>query len=112
MLIYICTQAQTEIPYPEQRLPLPDLYDLARQYSEGPQGDPFAPQPPPTFFPIVTEQPFLPQKPARRTKRPRKEETCGFCNGDDTKNKMGQPEVMITCDECARSGNTHNIYEL
>jgi hypothetical protein len=107
ILIYVCTQVQTELPYPEQAQPIPDLYDPTRQYSEGPQGDPFAPQPPSTFFPIQPEQPVLPQKPAKRKKRPRREETCGFCTGDEAGNRQGQPEAMITCDECARSGNIH-----
>jgi hypothetical protein len=111
MLTRICTQAQPEASYPEQCMPIPDFYAPVRQYSEGPQGDPFAPQPPPTYFPVEAEQPIVPQKPARRKKRPRKEEVCGFCDGDDTKNKEGQPELMITCDECGRSGNARSIYQ-
>lgn len=107
ILIRICIQVQLEASYPEQCLPFPNMYDAVRQYSEGPQGDPFAPQPPPTYFPVEAELPILSQKPARRKKKPRKEEICGFCQGNDTENKKGQPELMITCDECARSGNTH-----
>lgn len=101
----VAQQVQLEASYPEQCLPFPNMYDAVRQYSEGPQGDPFAPQPPPTYFPVEAELPILSQKPARRKKKPRKEEICGFCQGNDTENKKGQPELMITCDECARSGH-------
>ncbi|KAL5526775.1 SAS3 [Sanghuangporus sanghuang] len=80
------------------------------QYPQGPEGDPFAP--PPHFFPgsSIGNAPdgagAMPQKPVRRSKRkPRREEECGFCGGDNAKNKAGVPERMVTCTDCGRSGH-------
>lgn len=75
-----------------------------QQYSEGPQGDPFAPQATLAYFPIEAEPPPPPAKPIKRKRKARREEECGFCQGDDAKNKEGQPETMVTCTECGRSG--------
>jgi hypothetical protein len=77
-----------------------------RQYSQGPQGDPFAPPPPSFQLPPDPEQEARrsPPKPMRKKRKPRKEEECGFCQGNDEKNKKGERELMVTCDECSRSG--------
>ncbi|KAH8117798.1 hypothetical protein DFH11DRAFT_859771 [Phellopilus nigrolimitatus] len=81
------------------------------QYAQGPQGDPFAPQPPPQFFPdpnLHTPTDELAQtvsKPVKRKRRPRREEECGFCGGSDSKNRQQQPERMVVCNDCGRSGH-------
>lgn len=80
----------------------PQHYLQAPQYSDAPQGDPFAPQP--SYFPVQEEQPLPTPKPVKRKRKPRREEECGFCQGDDSKNKSGESEPMVTCDECGRSG--------
>ncbi|KAI0925909.1 hypothetical protein AcV5_008515 [Taiwanofungus camphoratus] len=87
-------------PFPFQQLPIPQ----PRQYSQGPQGDPFAPQPLPAYLPVEEPAP-PPSKPVRKKRAPRREEECGFCQGDDSKNKQGVPEPMVTCAECGRSGH-------
>ncbi|KDQ56969.1 hypothetical protein JAAARDRAFT_58448 [Jaapia argillacea MUCL 33604] len=76
-----------------------------RHYSQGPQGDPFAPQPPAAYFPPEQEQPVHPTKPVKKKRKPRREEECSFCEGSDAKNRDGEPEVMVTCVECGRSGH-------
>ncbi|KAJ7220037.1 hypothetical protein GGX14DRAFT_354739 [Mycena pura] len=69
------------------------------QYSQAPQGDPFAPQP--EYHPMpIDEPPTLPSKPARRRRGPPREHKCGFCGGS-SKNTTGQ---LATCYECGRSG--------
>ena len=93
-----------ENPYLHQQLHPLDDYQI-RQYSQGPQGDPFAPQIPSPYFPIQ-EQPLPPPQPPK-PKRKRKflrEEECSFCQGNETRNKAGKPESMVTCVECGRSG--------
>ncbi|KAF4613588.1 hypothetical protein D9613_007898 [Agrocybe pediades] len=95
------TKPENEEP-PSQQLSS-DEY-LIRQYSEGPQGDPFAPQIPVPFFPVEPERPVQPPKLKRRRKVLREEE-CSFCQGNETKNKRGEPEAMLTCHECGRSGH-------
>ncbi|GLB40489.1 putative histone acetyltransferase [Lyophyllum shimeji] len=57
------------------------------------------------YFPIQLEQSMLPRKPVKRKRKPPREPECSFCRGNDRKNKMGQPELMATCDECGRSGH-------
>ncbi|KAF8896245.1 hypothetical protein BD779DRAFT_1494815 [Infundibulicybe gibba] len=49
--------------------------DPIRQYSQGPQGDPFAPQPPPAYFHLDTG-PIQTPKPIKRKRKPRREEEC------------------------------------
>jgi hypothetical protein len=73
------------------------------QYDQGPRGDPFAPQPAP-YLHIQEEVVPPPTKPPKRKRKPRREPECGFCQGDDKKNKEAEPEVMVTCEECGRSG--------
>ncbi|KAG9315248.1 acyl-CoA N-acyltransferase [Chiua virens] len=92
---------QDQFPPPLQKIypqePLP--------YDQGPQGDPFAPQPPAPYLPVPeTELPRVP-RPQRRKRKPRREEECGFCQGNDLKNKLGEPEPMVSCEECGRSGH-------
>ncbi|KAJ3525042.1 hypothetical protein NM688_g8463 [Phlebia brevispora] len=72
------------------------------QYSQGPQGDPFAPQP--SYF-SVEAPPENPPKPVKKKRKPRRESICGFCKGDDARNSVGQTEKMISCVECGRSGH-------
>ncbi|OBZ72296.1 Histone acetyltransferase KAT7 [Grifola frondosa] len=68
------------------------------------QGDPFA-EPPPAYLPVEEPAP-PPTKPLKRKRRPPpREEECGFCHGDDTKNKTGVPELLVSCAECGRSGH-------
>ncbi|KAG2058506.1 hypothetical protein BDR06DRAFT_1018300 [Suillus hirtellus] len=74
------------------------------QYDQGPRGDPFAPQPAP-YLHIQEEVVSPPIKPPKRKRKPRREPECGFCQGDDKRNKEAEPEVMVTCVECGRSGH-------
>ncbi|KAI5119834.1 hypothetical protein M0805_008400 [Coniferiporia weirii] len=80
-----------------------------QRYAQGPQGDPFAPQLPPHFFPSTNlnaeEQVHAIQKPVKRKRRPRREEDCGFCGGNDSKNRRNGQERMVACDDCGRSGH-------
>ncbi|KAL4062857.1 hypothetical protein J3A83DRAFT_4108049 [Scleroderma citrinum] len=73
------------------------------QYDQGPRGDPFAPQPSAAYIHIPEQVSQVP-KPQKRRRRPRREDECGFCQGNDSKNKQGHPELMVSCDECGRSG--------
>lgn len=77
-------------------------------YLQGPQGDPFAPQPSPTYLPVEVELP-VPPKPIKKKRKPRRETDCSFCGGDDTKNKEGEPETMVTCADCGRSGESIRV---
>ncbi|TFK93998.1 hypothetical protein K466DRAFT_36586 [Polyporus arcularius HHB13444] len=95
--------AKEETPYPPAPYP-PYHHVNAPQYPEGPQGDPFAP-PPPAYVPVEEPVP-LPAKPLKKRKRPpAREEECGFCSGNDSKNRDGQPELMVSCVDCGRSGH-------
>ena len=94
------------VPFFQTAFPLsllPDAPNHIREYSQGPQGDPFAQPPPPDYFPPVSEAVLTP-KPQKKKKKVRREPNCGFCGGNDKKNKIGEPEEMISCDECGRSG--------
>ncbi|KAF9266517.1 hypothetical protein L218DRAFT_996694 [Marasmius fiardii PR-910] len=78
------------------------------QYDQGPQGDPFALPPQTTFFPppaLVEEAHVQTPKPPKRKRKPKREEECGFCQGNDSNNKHGEPEQMLTCHVCGRSGH-------
>ncbi|KAM5538485.1 hypothetical protein V8D89_007818 [Ganoderma adspersum] len=86
--------------------PLYPPYQSSRvdSYPQGPQGDPFA-QPPPVYIPVEEPVP-LPAKPVKKRKRPvAREEECGFCSGNDSENRQGQPELMVSCVDCGRSGH-------
>ncbi|KAF8274749.1 hypothetical protein EI94DRAFT_1712954 [Lactarius quietus] len=86
-------------------LSLPTNTHLIREYSQGPQGDPFAlPLPPPEYFSPATEA-VLATKPPKKKRKVRREPNCGFCSGNDKKNNIGEPEEMVSCDECGRSGH-------
>ena len=98
----VLSQTQQEIHDIQHQEVPPEDYQM-RQYSQGPQGDPFAPQLPPPFFPIEQQQ-LLPTPKPKRKRRIRREEECGFCQGNDTRNTMGDPELMLTCHMCGRSG--------
>ena len=78
------------------------------QYLQGPQGDPFAPQPPQTYLPIEPKPLVLP-RPVKKKRRPRRETECSLCEGDDSKNREGDLERMISCAECGRSGQSTSI---
>lgn len=78
------------------------------RYIQGPQGDPFAPQPPQTYLPAEVELP-APLKPLKKKRKPRRETECSFCGGDDAKNKEGEPETMVTCADCGRSGESMRV---
>ncbi|CDO70872.1 hypothetical protein BN946_scf184804.g4 [Trametes cinnabarina] len=95
-----------EVPQPPPSYP---QYSFSRlqQYPQGPQGDPFA-EPPPVYVPM--DEPLepvpLPAKPLKKRKRPpAREEECGFCHGNDAMNKNGEPELMVSCVDCGRSGH-------
>ena len=88
-------------PFPHRYSPSRQYPHEPQQYDQGPQGDPFAPQP--LCLPIVETFPS-PQKPLKKKRRPQREEECGFCSGNDYKNKKGEPETMLTCEDCSRSG--------
>ncbi|KAF8339644.1 uncharacterized protein EI90DRAFT_3037344 [Cantharellus anzutake] len=74
-------------------------------HRDGPQGPPpepiFEPEEPPFEDP---PRPPPPKRP-KRVKRPKRELECGFCQGDDERNKFGKPESMLSCAKCGRSGH-------
>ena len=36
---------------------------------------------------------------------------CDFCLGDSTENKKtGEPEEMVSCSDCGRSGKSGDVY--
>ncbi|KAI0058778.1 hypothetical protein BV25DRAFT_1890871 [Artomyces pyxidatus] len=86
-----------------QALP-PGFTSQHPEYSQGPQGDPFAPAPPPLYFAPESQEP-PPSKPVKKKRKVRRERECGFCQGNDKKNSQGEPEAMVSCDECGRSGH-------
>ena len=49
--------------------------------------------------------PRKPPKKPRRERKPRKEPNCGFCLGDNSRNKEQVPEHMLSCSNCGRSGH-------
>ena len=78
----------------------------SRQYSQGPQGDPFAPQPLPPYLPV--EEPSMPTpKPPRKKRKVDREKECRFCKAEGKKNII--PERLLTCAECGRSGEQDTI---
>lgn len=103
--------------------------DALRQYSQGPQGDPFAPQIAAPFLAALALEKQAEEeaeaaaraqavaaaaaaaavgggaqaKGRRKRKGARAEEVCSFCSGN-THNKRGEEEAMIRCFECGRSG--------
>lgn len=93
----------------------PASTETFRQYPQGPQGDPFAPQPESIFFRKEDDfqqqqrQQLHPTKPLKKKRRIRREEECGFCRGDDNKNAQGEPELLVTCSECGRSGELSTL---
>jgi len=54
--------------------------------------------------PQQSPSPRVSQKKVRRVKRREKE--CGFCQGNDERNKEGVPETMLSCFICGRSGTS------
>ncbi|KAF9453434.1 hypothetical protein P691DRAFT_608579, partial [Macrolepiota fuliginosa MF-IS2] len=90
--------------FPNPPLPPSDQWSQERL----PEGDPFAPQNTTPYLPIIAEQPVPPPhafKPLKRRRRFHRDEECSFCQGNDAKNKSGEPEPMVTCHECGRSGH-------
>lgn len=81
---------------------------LKFNFEQGPQGDPFAPQQGESFI-----QPCIPSVPRslkrKRKTRPaaRRDDDCSFCQGDDSNNKNGQSEEMVSCVACGRSGELY-----
>ncbi|KAI0316722.1 hypothetical protein OF83DRAFT_1125219 [Amylostereum chailletii] len=76
-----------------------------RDYSQGPQGDPFAQDAAQPFF-TVEEHAEPTPKPLKRRRRPPRGPNCVFCGGDEKKNnESGQPESMASCDTCGRSSH-------
>ncbi|KJA26394.1 hypothetical protein HYPSUDRAFT_52665 [Hypholoma sublateritium FD-334 SS-4] len=103
--------------------------DALRQYSQGPQGDPFAPQIAAPFLAALALEKQAEEeeeaaaraqavaaataaaagggaqaKGRRKRKGARADEVCSFCSGN-THNKRGEEEAMIRCFECGRSGH-------
>ena len=60
------------------------------------------PSPTPNLLAPVPMQP-------KRKRPPVREEECSFCRGNDNGNKHGQPELMVTCAICGRSGKLSAI---
>ncbi|KIK62510.1 hypothetical protein GYMLUDRAFT_502271 [Collybiopsis luxurians FD-317 M1] len=88
---------QYHAPQESQFQPI-DSDQYPQDYPQGPQGDPFAPQPSIFFPPPVLDHPLPAAQ--KSMKRKRKQKKCDFCGGNDTRNKDGQPEVMLSCVDC------------
>ncbi len=72
------------------------------QYSQGPQGDPFAPPEPPAF-PVDAPPPPVQPKAVKRKRRPSPENACSVC-GREEKLGTDSPQVMLTCVDCKSKG--------
>ncbi|KAG6332467.1 hypothetical protein ID866_6623 [Astraeus odoratus] len=102
---HVPTKLQPVVPQEDVALARPRQYSQEpSQYDQGPRGDPFAPQPAATYLPVPQVAHPRP-KPQKKKRKPRREEECGFCQGNDSKNKQGEPELMVSCEECGRSGH-------
>src|ERR1700722_20790783 len=95
---------------PSHHLQQSNHLEEQRHYPQGPQGAPFAPQPPPIFLPIEQEPSRTTPKPVKKRRRLKPEEECGFCQGDGVKGENGEPEPLMTCSECARSGASSQFF--
>ncbi|KAH9940994.1 hypothetical protein B0H21DRAFT_710749 [Amylocystis lapponica] len=98
------------LPVPLKHVPIPPL----RQYSQGPQGDPFAPQPSPTY--LVAEEPAPPpSKPVKKRRHPSCMELteisdvvrsydwkCVDCKNCEVCQLKGDENRMVICDFCDR----------
>jgi len=86
---------------PEHRKP--DPYDF-----QAPHGDPFDPEP--DLFPIPEPPPppplqNIPKGQKRKRKAPPRENECPLCGGNENRNTTtGEPKVLLTCQDCSRSG--------
>jgi hypothetical protein len=111
LLTTSCQQPQPERPFSEHDSPPIADFQLP-QFSEVlPEGDPFAQRTAP-YIPVEQEQqPPLPLPKPKRKRKVRREDTCSFCRGDESQNKLGQPEILLTCHECGRSGAFLDIVE-
>lgn len=80
----ICSDMNASVPdelYIQAELPMfyPQTHTISqnaypqdqRYYLQGPQGDPFAPQPAP-YFPLEEEQPIPSPRPVKRKRKPRR----------------------------------------
>ena len=72
------------------------------QYSQGPQGDPFAPPDTPV---LPVEAPLSPLQPkaVKRKRRPSPENACSVCGREEKLGTDG-PQVMLTCVDCKSKG--------
>ena len=89
----------TVLSEPDKKTFLPPL----PQYSEGPQGDPFAPQLPPAYFPEEAPQTVILQKPVKKKRRAPRESLCSIC-GEEQKVGAKGSEAMLVCVECGTRG--------
>ncbi|KAF9525653.1 hypothetical protein CPB83DRAFT_837983 [Crepidotus variabilis] len=94
---------QLENEAPERKRVHSDEYDLF-QYSGAAQGEEFTQHIPAPYLQIPEEQPPPPPKPKRKRKA-RRDELCSFCFGTSKKNSRGIAEILLTCQECGRSGH-------
>lgn len=53
---------------------------------------------------LLDDQEQVSQKPLKRKRKPRREKDCGFCGGNNSRNREKKPEHMVTCSDCGRSG--------
>ncbi|KAH8100899.1 hypothetical protein BXZ70DRAFT_1021503 [Cristinia sonorae] len=87
-------------PPPHLALSPPILYN--RQYSQGPHGDPFAPQPIPSYLPV--EEPAMPApRPPKKKRKVVRSKECDFCRAKGLKDVVH--ERLLSCTECGRSGH-------
>lgn len=70
------------------------------RYSQGPQGDPFAPPPP--VYPEPEPEAVSPSKSVKKKRRHKRGESCEECHGDEAANKEGKLEPMLICEGCGR----------
>ncbi|PPQ64138.1 hypothetical protein CVT24_008768 [Panaeolus cyanescens] len=80
--------------FPQSASPFEDDYQT-RQYSQAPQGDPFAPQILSPYIPVPQEELPLPHK-AKRKRKTQRFDACRSCQS------TAKQELMVTCHECGR----------
>jgi hypothetical protein len=72
------------------------------QYTQGPQGDPFAPQELPVLLPVEAPQ-SLQLKSAKRRRRIPRESVCSVCRSEE-KIGIDGPEPLLSCVDCKLKG--------